>query len=429
MRSTALAEEAATRAGLRKTEFGKAKTLHEGCSRRSGSLSMGTDEEGIQRPCRTLKGFHIVVDRWYVRMGFKKEDHERLKGQSWQEIEARLKDGDVPRTLVRFDTHIISAVRTIKHLRSGYQSEIAETDALLAELAEANLALGERKRGIAQADIEAALAALGAVDEALARKEVAVKKMVARGRIAWAAEKFRKAASLPEGGQRDMEFSRGLAVMVSIRNRLSAWRDRQVAGIVEFNLQKECALRLERDRWLFSQLSRFSEMPQAIHAYSVSDRAKIEALDQMRKMLRFRKHSGPALEFIRSQADMFRVKRRDNRDAERLIKTAEEGIQPPVGLNVDYQLGRLRAIYRNVRDGNKDRAREHIDSLKLFVMANKPTFILDELGKEPDMYLGPVLEALGKAVDAMEAGDHAATASHFASARDSIARFAYPQPS
>ncbi len=429
MNSRQLSAEAEARAGVRKAEFRKAKTLHEGHSRKSGSLSMGTDEEGKQRPCRTLGGFHIVVDRWYVRMGFKKEDREKLEGQSWQEIEARLKAGDIPRSLVRFDTHIISAVRTIKHLRAGYQAEIAESDRLLSALAATNLALGDKKRGYTAQDIADALATLSAVDEALSRKEVAVKRVVARSRIAYAAGKFRKAAELPEGGRRDMEVSRALAVMVSIRNRLSGWRDKQVAGIVEFNLQKECALRLERDRWLYSQLSRFATLPAAVHAYSVSDSAKIEALDEMRRKLRFRKHDGPALEFIKSKAELFRVKRRDNRDAERLIRLAEEGIQPPVGLNVDYQLGRLRAVYRNVRDGNKARAREHIDSLKLFVKANKPAFILEELGKEPDMYLGPVLESLVKGVEAMEAGRYDAAGECFASARDRIGRFAYPQPS
>ncbi len=411
---------------MRKTEFQRAKSLHEGLSRRSGDSSIGTDESGKFVDARTMKGLHIVVDRWYVRMGFKKEDGERLKGESWQEIEARLKDGDIPRRLVRFDTHIISAVRTIKHLRQGYQREMAQSDAILKTLAEANLALSEKRRGYTVSDITSCIGVLQQADAGLSGKEVAVKRVVARKRIELAIGKLEAARSLPGGGQRDMEVSRALAVIVSVRNRLSSWRDKQVAGILEYNLQKECALRMERDRWLFAQLSRFAEMPQAVHEYSINDEAKLEALESLRKMLRYRKHKEPVLEFIQSQAPAFRVGRRDGRQAERMLAMAEAGVQPPIGLKVDYQLGRLRAVYRSILKDDKERARQQVDSLKLFVKANKPSFILDELGKEPDHYLGPVLESLDKAQAAMDARDYAAAGAHFASARDSIRKFAYP---
>lgn len=424
------ANEAADRSSRQRRDgFRKARALHEGLARMSGDFSLGLDENGSQTGSRTLKGFHIVADRWYIRMGFRKEDQERLKGRSWQEIEARLKDGDVPRKLVRFDTHIVGAVRMMKHLRTGYQRELAQSDALLRLLTEANLALGEKKRGYSMSDITAGISALQSVDDAISNKDVAVKRIVARMRIGIAIHKLEKARGLPGGGQRDMEVSRALAVMVSVRNRLSSWRDRQVAGIVEHNLQKECALRLERDKWLFSQLSRFAEIPQAVHEYELKDGSKIEALEQMRKMLRYRKHKEPVLEFIKSQAEMFRAGSRDGKEAEKLIALADAGVQPKVGLNVDYQIGRLRAIYRSILNDDKERAREHIDSLKLFVRANKPSYILEELGKEPDPYLGPVLESIGRAVEALNAREYDAAGRHFAEARDRIRRFAYPSAS
>jgi hypothetical protein len=53
MRTIRAEEERSARGELRKAEFRRAKALHEESSRRSGALSLGTDEEGRQAPCRT----------------------------------------------------------------------------------------------------------------------------------------------------------------------------------------------------------------------------------------------------------------------------------------------------------------------------------------------------------------------------------------
>ncbi|MFN7990656.1 MAG: hypothetical protein U0R44_00705 [Candidatus Micrarchaeia archaeon] len=412
----------------RRGEFSRAKSLHEGLSRRSGSSVLGRDEEGREKMTRKPGAFHIIVDRWYVRMGFKREDHEKLEGKTWLEVEARLKDGDIPRKLRRFDTHLITAVRVLKHVRRSYEQEISQTVSLLGSLDNENLALAAKKRGYTEGDIAAALSTLRSTDSALSSKVVALKRIVARKRIEKAVGQLESAGSMPPGGKRDMEVSRACAVLVSIRNRLDSWRNRQMAGIVEHNLQKECSMRLERDRWLFSQFSKFAEIPEAVAGYIRKDQVKLDALSEMRRLLRYRKSNEKLLSFIKDNSEHFRVGRRDGREAERMIALSESGIQPLVGANIDYQLGRLRAVYRNVLRGNKARAREHIDSLELFVRANKPEFILSELGKSPDPYLGPVLEHLVKAASALEKEDFVSAKGEFAAARDSIALYAYPRP-
>ncbi|MEW6035519.1 MAG: hypothetical protein AB1529_02810 [Candidatus Micrarchaeota archaeon] len=421
------------RAADRASKFRAGREQHEGLARRSGDFALGRDEEGRVRETRRHGAFHIVVDRWYVRMGFKKEDKEKLEGKPWPEIEARLKDGDIPRKLVRFDTHIISAVRVLKHVRQSYQIEMAKTDELVDALTQANLELANRKKGAdgkvryTDAELRGAVAVLESVAAALESKEVVVKKVVAPARIKETIRKLDEALARPED-KRGFTVGAACSLFVAVRNRLGDWRDKQVAGIVEHNSLRECSMRPERDKWLFAQFARFAEIPEIIRDYCEKDNAKLEVLAQLRRKLRYRKHKQPVLDFMKENAGQFQVKRRDGRDAERLIALAESGVQPKVGMNVDYQLGRFRAIYRCILKDDKARAREHVDSLILFVKANKPHFILEELSKEPDGYLGPVLEALDKAVGALDAKDFAAAKAQFAKARDAISPYAYPQP-
>ena len=111
----------------RRRAFDAAHERHATYSKRSGALAIGRDENGMQKETRKLDSFKIIVDKWYVRMGFKREDRERLAHERWQDVEGRIKEWDIPRKVVRFNTHVITAVRALKHLRERYEKKIENT--------------------------------------------------------------------------------------------------------------------------------------------------------------------------------------------------------------------------------------------------------------------------------------------------------------
>jgi hypothetical protein len=217
-----------------------------------------------------------------------------------------------------------------------------------------------------------------------------------------------------------MEVSRACAVFVSIRNRLGSWRDKQVAGLVEYNLQKECALRMERDRWLFSQFSRFAESTESVYKFSITDLEKINVLDTIRQMIAKKAKKEDILRFVEEKHELFRVPARQRQNAEQMIALAESGTQPRVGLNIDYSIGHYALLYRNLKREEKSKAIQKIDYLRLFVNANKPSYILEELSKDPDLYLGPVLEPLDLALASFEVGDLTRAKVYFTAAKEAI---------
>jgi hypothetical protein len=425
--NSAVQETAKRRAGERRNEFQRAKSLHEGISRRSGSHVYGLTEEGKPKQTRKLSSFHLVMDKWTVYMGFKREDRELLDSMPVSEIESRAKNGDVPRKVVRHHTHIIRAVRLQKHIRKGYESELAETDALLMSMDTANHTLAAIRKKHTGADLDACIACLTEVDAVLSRKEVVVKRLLTRQRVQKTVEML-EAAKRIEGNKRDFQVSRACAVFTSARNRLGGWRDRQVAGLVEYNHQKECAIRLERDRWLFSQFARFAEIPEKIHEWCLFDRNKLAVLDELEKTLKERKPNWESvLALIKANHSLFRVGKREREKAEEKIRLMEEGLPPGEHGKTDYLIGHYAWLYRFVRCKEKQKALEKIEYLRLFVNGNKPRFIFDELGQEPDLYIGPVLGPLGNAVDAFEARNFEEAKKHFALSREAIGTFVHPR--
>jgi hypothetical protein len=364
------------------------------------------------------------MDRWTVYLRFKHEDRQVLDSMPVSEIEKKVKDGDVPRKLVNHKTHIIRAVRLQKHIRKGYERELAETDALLRSMDEANHALAGIKRKHSDSDLDAAIAVLKCVDEALSRKQVVVKRLLTRERVQKAAQMLEEAKKL-EGNKRDFHVSRACAVFTSARNRLGAWRDKQVAGIAEYNAQKEHALRLERDRWIASQLARFSEIPEKVYEWCMFDRHKLSVLDELERMLSPRKPDWDSiLTVIKANHPLFRVGKRARDGAEKKILEMESGIQPSEHGKTDYLIGHYGWLYRFASKKQKQEALEKIEYLRLFVNGNKPAFIYEELAQEPDLYLGPVLEPLGRALAQFDARNFKEAAKLFSEAWNAIGLFA-----
>lgn len=417
------------RAGDRSAAFRRAQERHGAWSRRSGAYAVGRDENGRVKETRKLEAFRIVVDKWYVRMGFKREDRERFDRSPWKEVEETLRAWDVPRKKVMFDTHIITAVRALKHLREGYQKEMEDTERVLGALDLLNAQVAAIKSGHTDQKIDDASAQLQSLDESeLARKQVAVKRIVTRGRLAETVRMLETARTLPLGRDRDMQVSRACAVLVSVRNRLGQWRDRQIAGIVEWNHQKECALRVERDQWLFSQLTRFAEFPETIHGHVLFDQNRLRILGEVRRMLREGERKDRILRYLKANHILFRVGERKREGAEEVIARTEAGIPPrPGGAKMDYLIGHYAWLYRFVKNGDKEKAMDKLDYLVLFINANKPRFVWEEIGKGPDPCLQPVIAAMEHAVAAFEGEDFDKAKTHFTQARKALEAFVYPQ--
>ncbi|MEW6722531.1 MAG: hypothetical protein AB1324_04675, partial [Candidatus Micrarchaeota archaeon] len=286
--------------------------------------------------------------------------------------------------------------------------------------------LAQIKSRHTDAEINTTITALQGADSALSKKEVVVKRLLTRSRVQKTIEMLEQAKGL-SGNKRDFQVSRACAVFTSARNRLSVWRDKQVAGLMEHNLRKECALRAERDRWLHSQLARFAEIPEKVHAWEQEDSAKLAVLDEIESLLKTRKPDWDSLlAKIAERSALFRVGNRERRQAEEKIRLMEEGIPPSEHGKTDYQIGHYAWLYRFAAAKEKKKALEKVEYLRLFVKGNKPGFILDELSQSPDLYHGPLLESLDRAVAAYDSKNFAAAAGHFASAREAIRKHCIP---
>jgi hypothetical protein len=407
---------------LRAKHFQAAKDAHASHSRKSGYYAIGRDSHGTAVETRKVEDLRMIVDKWYVRMSFKREDREKLKG-SWKEVEAQLKKEGVPRKLVRMDSHIICAVRTLKHVRQGYEDELDNTDTVLSLLGAINTDAAGKCGTINDSEIGLVLSALDALDSWLSRKQVAVKRVVSRGRLAQTREMFEQARE-----KKGAHVARACAVFTSLRNRLGTWRDKQVAGIAEYTWQRECALRVERDRWLFSRLTMFSVAAQRISQFQMYDRHKLTVLAEARRMLREKEPNQKILRYLEANKDLFRVSKRAREKAEERIALMEKGRMPKDdGTKTDYLIGHYAWLYRHVRAGEKEKALAKLDYLELFVNANKPGFILDELSKEPDHYMGPIIELLRRANEAFGRDDFDTAKQLYAESAEALGRIVYPK--
>jgi hypothetical protein len=401
----------------RKQEFERARERHIIRARKSRAYMLGRDEDGKPRETRSIADFPVIVDKWFVHLGFSREDGKKLKEMSLTEIEARLKKGSIPRMPVGMNTHIITAVRALKHIHGSYLAELEEADLIIGVLQKSNLAIVEKKCGYTEQDIEGAIKQLEDTDKLMLARKQAAPKRIARGRIKKTVKMLEDAKAMPPGNKRDRKVWNACAVYASAPVWLGKHRDKDVAGKMEYNLQKEFTLRHARDVWLFSQMAKFARYTEDCYGYWAMDMEKLAVLGEIRKRLRGRKDKGDALAFIKEKNPLFRVSERKREHAEERIELMESGVMPGGRGKVDFQIGHYALLYRYVREGRIEAARRKIDHLDLFVKANKPGFILGELKELPDSYLAPVIEELGKAVAAFEAKELDAAKTHFTNAQ------------
>ncbi|MBD3210366.1 hypothetical protein GF318_03220 [Candidatus Micrarchaeota archaeon] len=375
----------------RQKELDAAKRRHEGLSKRSGSYAVGRDEYGFPVDTRKASALGMRVESWFVTMGFRREDSKAAHGLSMEDAESTLKNGTVPRRTVRMSTHIITAVRTLKHVHERYGQELASKDEFLSWLDGLNLRIADQKSKATDADIDRLIRELDTVRGWLKRRRLAIHRAVSEKRLEDTIQGFGQAKGAG-GGSRAVLLSRACARFTALRNRLGSWRDRQIAGLVEYTRQRECSLRVERDRWLLSQFAKYTRIPRKMAEYHEIDQQKREKMELVKKHVEQGEHS-KAMRCLWANREL-------------LTGYKSRGFIP----------GRVGWIHRHIKGGQVKNALEKIDYYLLYTVANKPGFILDELSKEPDPYLEATLEHLGKAVRAFEAQDFKAAQAYFVDA-------------
>ncbi len=254
----------------------------------SGSLVIGRDASLAQVRTLPPKKLGMQVRGWRVQLSFKREDRGLLREMSWRDAEATIQKGGAPIKLVLTENHIITAVRELAHIEETYAREARERiDAQFSPLIrvlELNFGIHSKGAQATDDDIRALIAELRELKAGLSKKLSAVKSMISVGRMDFAISKF-EAALEPGANNRAFRIGSACPVLLSVSERLSKWRDRQVAAAVSKTQARLASLRPERDRWLFAQFSRFSSSTPRIADFVALDSRKKEVLCRVGGML------------------------------------------------------------------------------------------------------------------------------------------------
>jgi len=385
-------------------EAAKAKLSRQRASRVGGYYSVGRDEMGLRVETAGLKMLRVDLEGWRVRMSFRREDAEKNDGH-WKDVEQILRTGRLKTSQVWADFHIISAVRACKHIRKNYEAELMNLDSILRPLEEANARLVELKGERTEARAHSVISLLESFRETLSRKEVAALNKIAGARLDKTIGSFQKIGLLPEN-KRAFQFGTACSDLTALRNTLGVWRQKQLAGLMDFNRWRENALRMKRDDWLLKQLVSFSEDLACVSRYIKDDAKKSEIIARAESDIRSRKKDVRAelLKFLKDgkTRQEFRVKVRTLDGIQEYEKKRRHGIHVNDGKKYDRLYYQYYEFYDCLKNGQTAQAKRELEFLDVFVKARKPRFILDELKKEPDPYLAPVIAAIEKAVDAFE---------------------------
>jgi len=417
----------------------EAKERHAEAARRSGLYAIGRDDHGLVKETKQLSALRIKVSSWYVKTGFKRDDWQRLKNMGWREVEAQLKKGGVEKKESYSESHVITAVRQLKHVREGYENELAKTDPI--PLYRLNKTISDKGAQASDEDIDKLLFHLNDIACILRKERSAVKRKVGLGRLEWTIKKFQDAKSVPIG-KRGMQVGSACAVFTSMRERITSWREKEIAGKKEFNHQRECSLRVERDSWLLSQFRKFESSTETVYGYALKDAAKKEVLEQMKEIIKDLQRTDGNIRQIQGRRpkkpEKLEKKEQDLQEQNELFESQRKELGKLMWANWEkfsktqikkkptYLAGDYGSISRYVKNGKLDKAMAKTDYMILFSDSNKPRFIFDELSKDPDPYLEKALADFEKALTAFEGQDFKKAKEYFLSAASRMRTIVYP---
>jgi hypothetical protein len=376
--------------------------------------------QGRNRGGRTLEvfgagGLGVLVDKWHVNIRFAREDHSRLPGD-WKTVEMLEKNGRLPTKAVWANLHIMPAVRMLGHMRASYAEERMELEAQCKVLHRINLDIG---KGTGQTIWNALVSLAKFDDSALKSKHSAVKAIIAEARLEEACKLLDDARELP-ADKRALKTNDARAVLVSLENRLGKWRLEKVDRLFTRTLRREWLLRLERDNWMLSRLGYFAANPKRMREYEQVDQVKLDVLARIKAMMDTAAPKQEIFAYMRAMSQWFRVPQRNGLHAEDYVYSFEHGIKPGDAWKVDYLIGHYRWLWSFIKQGMREKALKKLEQLEVFVRANKPGFMLDELKKDVDPYLRGIMKPFGLAVSAYDNFDIAEASHQFAAALEAM---------
>jgi len=268
----------------RKDLLARAKGRFEASALASGSYCVGRSDDGKPTDTRSPLSLGITISGWHVKTVFKRDDAAILRGKDWRDVEKEAKAGNIPTRIVVTENHIITAVRELKHVREGYFAETEATRALASRIIALNLSVANKPHPIADADISSVITGLKELRPIIASKDNPLKQIVSLGRMDESIRRFESVLN-PSCKNRALELGRACAVLTSVPERLTAWRDSRIAGGIAYTALRETSLRVERDKWVFSQLARFTSALGRIREFVDMDNRKKDVLLRVRGML------------------------------------------------------------------------------------------------------------------------------------------------
>lgn len=424
----------------------RAKQAFRDRARSSRYYMLGRDHEGKAVSTMAPESLNIYVSGWLVQTIFKPDDLDKVEGKDWHVVEVMEKNGTVPNTVVTHENHIITATRGLKHVRENYERSVtdaaSDNAAMEKEMAQVrafyqlNIDMADKKDATVK-DIEDHIQTLESFIPLFKNKRSALAKIVGKGRLEEAIRKFKHARdALPEN--RAAAISLACAVFVSVNERITTWKSKKDAEKNARTDGREAALRVERDRWLKFQFSKFASNPEQALKFAKLDAEKKESMGILREKLEAARKLGQELRRLKrnenpSDEQLQRIKEKEaelkkaRNDAHRYFH-AKKGLCTENGRKPAAMLAHHSWIDRYLLQYDFDKALGKVDYFIQLLDSNKPRFILDELSKDPDPYLETaVLPALKLAVEAMEAEQFKTAKGHFENAETAMGAIVHPQ--
>ncbi len=383
--------------GRKRRRDGKTRAFekaHESATMLSNYL--GRDFSG--KPAESIKpeDLNMGIRNWHVMAGYGWEVRDnKYRDSSEDEIEDAIRQGKEERSPRVWGGHILRVSRALTHIRNRYEDEMHKTEETLEKLENARLQLqgGE----VSARDIKRIMADLIGLKQDLSKKYVALKVRLGNSRVN-AAIRTLNEVKLARGSNREQLCRQSARQIGNIQTRLGEFRTEQIARIYEYTNRRADTLRMERDLWLERQLTDYSQNTDRYMRFQLIDRFKVATLAEIGTLVGIKCSYAYMKKFLDEYASLFRVPSRKAEGAADHIENYETGTATSLDEKFDILFGHYELLGRYINARRYEDAMKKVQELKVFVMANKPRFVFEELKKGAEPYLADVLDHMEKGV-------------------------------
>jgi len=326
---------------------------------------LGRDEKGRKI---NLK---VDFDGWKVILGRRVE--------LIAEIGQDFKEGDpIPRKTIYSSYDIYGAVRSLKHLRVSYRTELNKNEAFFKTLDSLHSLLASKGSGLKNEDLQKIANELEGDVEDLSKKRSAY-KLLARWKLEDVPGMLREASESADFFRRSNTIGAACAKLVAFKNRFGKWRERQVFNISGYNRAREEGLRRVRDSRLRDFLIESSIKLESENGFGVASTI-VSDWDAIQKIRKARN----------------RITERKNDEALALVeecgKALPKWLRP--GLREAYSF--ISASMKENQNGWRNQARKMLGNFARYLGQRNTKYIQIELIKTQDTYLKDVISSVDK---------------------------------